>query len=209
MNVGTQARCIYENYIVLRYHAACSGNSLPKFRDDQPVPSSLIKNLYFPLKMGPTRCPETSARNYHYTVRGSPEERSSHLLRGGCITCIWLSPTTGWSSSYFNLYPVFPTEVFCYTGCLKTYVTNFPGYSPPPLRQKVPINMGPKVNRFRDIDLRSCTGIEYYIRCSKCWPFAATRPLRRRIMGSLTRSTPTVVAANWHNTHAIYQVTFV
>jgi hypothetical protein len=24
--------------------------------------------------------------------------------------------------------------------------------------------MGPKVNRFRDIDLRSCAGIEYYIR---------------------------------------------
>ena len=32
----------------------------------------------------------------------------------------------------------------------------FPGYSPPPVKQKVPINMGPKVNRFRVIDLRSC-----------------------------------------------------
>jgi hypothetical protein len=29
---------------------------------------------------------------------------------------------------------------------------------------------------------------DYYIRCSKCWPFAATHPLRRRIMVSLTRS---------------------
>jgi len=27
----------------------------------------------------------------------------------------------------------------------------FPGYSPPPNKQKFPINMGPKVNRFRDI----------------------------------------------------------
>jgi hypothetical protein len=33
---------------------------------------------------------------------------------------------------------------------------------------KVPINMGPKVNRFQDIDLRSCAGIEYHISCSKC-----------------------------------------
>ena len=28
--------------------------------------------------MGPIGCPETSARNYHYTPRNSPEERSSH-----------------------------------------------------------------------------------------------------------------------------------
>jgi hypothetical protein len=49
-----------------------------------------------------------------------------------------------------------------YRGCLKTYVTNFH----PHLSKKVPINMGPKVNRFRDIDLRSCAGIEYYIRWS-------------------------------------------
>jgi hypothetical protein len=44
----------------------------------------------------------------------------------------------------------------------------FLGIPHPHLSKKVPINMGPKVNRFRDIDLRSCTGIEYYIRCSNC-----------------------------------------
>jgi len=33
------------------------------------------------------------------------------------------------------------------------YVTNFPGYSPPLIKQKFPINKGPKVNRFRDIHL--------------------------------------------------------
>ena len=27
-------------------------------------------------------CPETSGWNYHYTLRNSPEERRSHLLRG-------------------------------------------------------------------------------------------------------------------------------
>jgi hypothetical protein len=73
-------------------------------------------------------------------------------------------------------------------GVSKPMSQTFPGYSPPPLKQNVPINMGPKVNRFRDIDLRSCAGIEYYVRCSKCRPFAATHPLRRHIVDSLTRS---------------------
>jgi hypothetical protein len=38
-----------------------------------------------PLKMGPIGRPETSVRNYHYSPRNSPEERSSHLLRGGML----------------------------------------------------------------------------------------------------------------------------
>jgi len=36
----------------------------------------------WPLKMGPIGCPGTSVRNYCYTLRNSPEECSSHLLRG-------------------------------------------------------------------------------------------------------------------------------
>jgi hypothetical protein len=51
---------------VLGYYAASSGNSIPKFRD----------------KMGPIGCPETSVRNYHYSLRNNPKERSSHLRRG-------------------------------------------------------------------------------------------------------------------------------
>jgi hypothetical protein len=35
------------------------------------------------LKMGPLGCPETSVRNYHYSLRNNPEQRSSHLLYGG------------------------------------------------------------------------------------------------------------------------------
>ena len=31
--------------------------------------------------MGPIGCPETSVRNYHYSLRNNPEERSSHLLQ--------------------------------------------------------------------------------------------------------------------------------
>ena len=31
--------------------------------------------------LGPIGCPETSVRNYHYSLRNDPEECSSHLLR--------------------------------------------------------------------------------------------------------------------------------
>jgi len=50
------------------------------------ITGSRIEFLDFrPLKMGPTRCPETSVRNYHYTLCIRLEERSSHLLRGGSL----------------------------------------------------------------------------------------------------------------------------
>ena len=39
----------------------------------------------WPLKIGPIGCPETSVWNYHYSLRNNPEERSSHLLRGGSL----------------------------------------------------------------------------------------------------------------------------
>ena len=35
------------------------------------------------LKIGPIGCPETSVRNYHYSPRNNPAERSSRLLRCG------------------------------------------------------------------------------------------------------------------------------
>jgi phosphoribosyl-AMP cyclohydrolase len=36
--------------------------------------------------MRPIGCPETSVRNYHYSLRNNPEERSSQLLRGRSLT---------------------------------------------------------------------------------------------------------------------------
>ena len=39
----------------------------------------------WPLNLGPIGCPETSVRNCHYTLRNSPEEHRSHLLRGGSL----------------------------------------------------------------------------------------------------------------------------
>jgi len=41
--------------------------------------------IFWPLKMGPIGCPETSVRNYHDTLRCISEERKSHLLRGGSL----------------------------------------------------------------------------------------------------------------------------
>jgi len=35
--------------------------------------------------MGPIACPETSVRNYHYSLRNNPEEHGFHLLRGGSL----------------------------------------------------------------------------------------------------------------------------
>jgi hypothetical protein len=52
-----------------------------RFRD-------LLRSHFFyswPLKMGPTDCPETSVRNYHYSLCNDPEERSSHLLSDGSL----------------------------------------------------------------------------------------------------------------------------
>jgi hypothetical protein len=35
--------------------------------------------------MAPKSGPETLVRNFHYSLRNDPEERSSHLLRGGSL----------------------------------------------------------------------------------------------------------------------------
>jgi hypothetical protein len=71
---------------LLGYYAASSGNSLPTFRDNisAPPPSVIVKGLET-LKMWPIGCPETSVRNYHYSLRNNPKARSSHLLRGGSL----------------------------------------------------------------------------------------------------------------------------
>jgi hypothetical protein len=65
---------VEENCILLGYYAANIGNSLPTFRDNVFVPSSTVKN--------PKSSPETTVRNYHYSLRNNPEELSFQLLRG-------------------------------------------------------------------------------------------------------------------------------
>ena len=63
---------------LLGHYAAYGAQSLSTFRGKLSVPS-------WPLKMGPTGYPETSVRHYHYTLRNVPEERRSHLPRGGSL----------------------------------------------------------------------------------------------------------------------------
>ena len=62
-----------ENFTIPRYYAASSGYYSPTFRDNLSVPPSRIMN-----PRSTTRCPETSARNYH------------HLLRNSRLLCGWI-----------------------------------------------------------------------------------------------------------------------
>jgi len=61
-------------------------NFLTTFRYNLSVPSSGISSPmdsrmdFWPLKMGPTGCSETSLRNYDYSLCNSPEERSSQPM---------------------------------------------------------------------------------------------------------------------------------
>ena len=55
-------------------HVDSAVGNLKFLEDNLLVPSSGVKN--------PKISPETSARNYHYSLRNNPDESSSHLLRG-------------------------------------------------------------------------------------------------------------------------------
>ena len=98
------------NCSLLGYYVACSGNSLPTFRDNLSVPSSRVKNspeersshllrdkslksrivhhygetswiLLDSLRWNHQVVPETSVTNYHYTLRNTSEEaRFQHAM---------------------------------------------------------------------------------------------------------------------------------
>jgi hypothetical protein len=59
-----------ENCVNVGYYAASNGNSLPTFGNN------LWDRQFFP---------ETSVRNYHFSLRNDPDECSSHLLRCGSL----------------------------------------------------------------------------------------------------------------------------
>ena len=73
-----------ENCALLNYYTASSGNPLPTFRDNLSVSSSRVKKSSS-LKVRQITCPETSVRNYHYSLHYKPEELSYHLLRFGSL----------------------------------------------------------------------------------------------------------------------------
>jgi hypothetical protein len=66
-----------ETCALLGCYAASGGNFLLDF-------GRICQNLW-PLKTELTSSPEISVRNYHYSLRNKPEERSSHLLSGGSL----------------------------------------------------------------------------------------------------------------------------
>ena len=73
-------RTFSENCTLLGHYTASSGHSFPTFRDNLSAHKGLST-----LQDGTEGCPETSAMNCHYNLRNNPEQRSSHLLRGGNI----------------------------------------------------------------------------------------------------------------------------
>ena len=72
----------YENCALMGYYTAWNGISVPTFRDTLSAPSSRVGRWYRYI------CPETSVRNYHYSLRNNPKVSSSHLLRGGSLKSI-------------------------------------------------------------------------------------------------------------------------
>jgi acetoacetate decarboxylase len=64
------------------YYAVSRGYPVPTFRDNLSVPSSRVKKskkISGSLSMGPIRCPETTMKYYHSTLRNDPEERRYHF----------------------------------------------------------------------------------------------------------------------------------
>jgi hypothetical protein len=70
-------REVYENCALLGYYAASSGNSLPTFRNNPLVPSSRVIG-FLTLDDWIDRLSRNYGRNYHYSLRNSPEELRFH-----------------------------------------------------------------------------------------------------------------------------------
>jgi len=87
--------------------------------------------------MGRTGCPETSVRNYHYTLRNRSEEHSSHLLRGESLkpqlssaesllgsrrqSAVWQDITVPISTKQEVKYRCVGTGTSVKRGCIVTY----------------------------------------------------------------------------------------
>jgi hypothetical protein len=69
-------REVAENCALLAYYRASIRSFLQTFRGNRWVPYSGFKKT-LDTEDGTTGCPETSVRNYHYSLRNNPEERIS------------------------------------------------------------------------------------------------------------------------------------
>ena len=91
-------RKVYKDWALPGNYAACAGNSLPTFRDN--LWSPIFKKQKSTLTMGPIGCSETMARNYHYMLRNSTEERSSLLQIISIQTYIQITYTSNKINNY-------------------------------------------------------------------------------------------------------------
>jgi len=72
------------------------GNALQTFRDNLSIPSSKAKNPkkkkkkkgFFALEDGNDRLSRNFSNEYHLSLCNDPEERCSHLLRGGRLVSL-------------------------------------------------------------------------------------------------------------------------
>jgi hypothetical protein len=69
----------FENWALLGYYAASSGNLLPTFQDNLLVRSFFFFFLFLNTDDGTDRFPETSIRTHKYSLHNNPEERRSHV----------------------------------------------------------------------------------------------------------------------------------
>ena len=77
--ISSCRREVDEKCALRGYYSASIGNSFPTFWDNPLVPSARVKDVlgFLTLADGPLGCPETSGRNYHYSLHNSPEESNS------------------------------------------------------------------------------------------------------------------------------------
>ena len=74
-------REVAENCALRGCYAANSGHFLPTFRENRSAPSSGFVLGSWDIRMGAMGRPETSVRNYHYSPRNDPEERSTQYSK--------------------------------------------------------------------------------------------------------------------------------
>jgi len=70
---------VHEIHYRLGFHAALRCNSVPTFRDNPSISSPPIG-------------PDTSAWSYHSTLRKIPDDRRSHVHRGGSLKSVKCPP---------------------------------------------------------------------------------------------------------------------
>jgi hypothetical protein len=74
-------RDVDEICVLLGRYAASSGNPLPTFRHNVSLPSSRVKNSnaldFLPLADGTDMLSRNVGKDYHSTLRNTPEERRS------------------------------------------------------------------------------------------------------------------------------------